>query len=68
MLERKCLDPLCSAVGEIPEELYQAQFLPPLRHIASPGMYRWLHTITAQCKVRVEHRGTPTPCGPLIVS
>ncbi len=41
--EKKSLDPLCSAVGEmsieIPEELYRAQFLRPLRHIASPGMY-----------------------------
>lgn len=35
--KKKCLDPLCSAVGEmsseIPEELYQAQFLrPPQAH------------------------------------
>lgn len=40
--ERASLDPLCSAVGEmsieIPEELYQDQFLWPLRHIASPSM------------------------------
>lgn len=41
--ERKSLDPLCSAEGEmsseIPEELYQAQFLRPLRHISSPSMH-----------------------------
>ena len=33
------LDPLHSTVAEIPEELYQAQFLQRLWHIASPGMY-----------------------------
>lgn len=41
--EEKSLDLLRSAAGEmsseIPEELYQAQFLRPLRHIASLSMY-----------------------------
>lgn len=49
--EREALTHSVPTVGEIPEELYQAQFLRPLRHIASLGMYSLLHTAAVKDKV-----------------